>query len=172
MDNVAAAYYVTELKKNIKKIAGINQNYAWGQDSWNDFEAAMKALIPGVQVVVSQMPKFMAGQYGAEISSLLSSNADVIHSSFWGGDLEAFVLQAAPRGLFKKSTVILTAGESAMYRLAKQTPGWDNPRRLADLTVFSHRIMNSIAGSARPIRNVMPCLPLILPIKWSRPSWG
>ena len=122
MDNVAAAYYVTEMRKNIKKIAGINQNYAWGQDSWNDFEAAMKALIPGVQVAVSQMPKLMAGQYGAEISSLLSSNADVIHSSFWGGDLEAFVLQAAPRGLFKKSTVILTAGESAMYRLAKQLP--------------------------------------------------
>ncbi len=122
MDNVAAAYYVTEMRKNIKRIAGINQNYAWGQDSWNDFEAAMKAINPGVQVVVSQMPKFMSGQYGAEISSLLSSNADVIHSSFWGGDLEAFVLQAAPRGLFKKSTVILTAGESAMYRLAKQLP--------------------------------------------------
>jgi branched-chain amino acid transport system substrate-binding protein len=122
MDNVAAALYVTELKKNIKKIAGINQNYAWGQDSWNDFEAAMKVLDPGVQVAVSQMPKLMAGQYGAEISSLLSSGAEVVHSSFWGGDLEAFVLQAAPRGLFKKSTVVLTAGESAMYRLAKQMP--------------------------------------------------
>jgi branched-chain amino acid transport system substrate-binding protein len=122
MDNVAAAFYVTEMRKNIKRIAGINQNYAWGQDSWNDFEAAMKALVPGVQVAVSQMPKLMAGQYGAEISSLLSSNADVVHSSFWGGDLEAFVLQAAPRGLFKKSTVVLTAGETAMYRLANQIP--------------------------------------------------
>jgi branched-chain amino acid transport system substrate-binding protein len=122
MDNVAAALYVTELKKNIKKIAGINQNYAWGQDSWNDFEASMKVLDPGVKVAVSQMPKLMAGQYGAEISTLLSSGAEVVHSSFWGGDLEAFVLQAAPRGLFKKSTVVLTAGESAMYRLAKQMP--------------------------------------------------
>ncbi len=121
MDNVAAAYYVTENKK-IKKIAGINQNYAWGQDSWNDFEAAMKALNPGVQVAVSQMPKLFAGQYGAEISSLLSSGAEVVHSSFWGGDLEAFVLQAAPRGLFKKSTVVLTAGETAMFRLANQIP--------------------------------------------------
>jgi branched-chain amino acid transport system substrate-binding protein len=122
MDNVAAALYVTEMKKNIKKIAGINQNYAWGQDSWNDFEASMKVLVPGVQVVVSQMPKLMAGQYGAEITSLLSSGADVVHSSFWGGDLEAFVLQAVPRGLFKKSTVVLTAGETAMFRLANQIP--------------------------------------------------
>ena len=46
MDNVAAALYVTELRKKVNKIAGINQNYAWGQDSWNDFEAAMKALDP------------------------------------------------------------------------------------------------------------------------------
>jgi branched-chain amino acid transport system substrate-binding protein len=48
MDNVAAAFYVTESRPKIKKIAGINQNYAWGQDSWNDFEAAMKTLNPGV----------------------------------------------------------------------------------------------------------------------------
>jgi branched-chain amino acid transport system substrate-binding protein len=122
MDNVAAAFYVTENRPKIKKIAGINQNYAWGQDSWNDFEAAMKTLNPGVQVAVSQMPKLFAGQYGAEISSLISSNVDVVHSSFWGGDLEAFVLQAAPRGLFKKSTVVLTAGETAMFRLANQIP--------------------------------------------------
>jgi len=122
MDNVAAAYYITESRPKIKKIAGINQNYAWGQDSWNDFEAAMKTLIPGVQVAVSQMPKLFAGQYGAEISSLISSNVEVVHSSFWGGDLEAFVLQAAPRGLFKKSTVVLTAGETAMFRLANQIP--------------------------------------------------
>jgi branched-chain amino acid transport system substrate-binding protein len=122
MDNVAAALYVTENTPNIKKIAGINQNYAWGQDSWNDFEASMKALNPGVEVAVSQMPKLFAGQYGAEISSLLSSKAEVVHSSFWGGDLEAFVLQAGPRGLAKKSTIVLTAGETAMFRLASQIP--------------------------------------------------
>jgi branched-chain amino acid transport system substrate-binding protein len=102
----------------VKKIAGINQNYAWGQDSWNDFEAAMKALKPSVDVTTSQMPKLLAGQYGAEISALVAGNPDVLHSSLWGGDLEAFVLQATPRGLFKKSTVVLTTGETAMFRLA------------------------------------------------------
>ena len=65
MDNVAAALYVTEMLPQVKKIAGINQNYAWGQDSWSDFEAAMKALKPDVQVTTSQMPKLLAGQYGA-----------------------------------------------------------------------------------------------------------
>jgi len=122
MDNVAAALYVNELKPKLKSIAGINQNYAWGQDSWNDFEATMKALRPDVQVTTSQMPKLLAGQYGAEISALMSGSPDVIHSSFWGGDLDAFILQASPRGLFKKSTALLTAGETAMYKLAGQIP--------------------------------------------------
>jgi branched-chain amino acid transport system substrate-binding protein len=122
MDNVAAAFYVTENKPNLKKVAGINQNYAWGQDSWNDFEASIRVLKPSLQIIASQMPTLGAGQYGAEISALLSGGPDVIHSSLWGGDLEAFVLQAAPRGLFKKSTVVLTAGETAMFKLANQIP--------------------------------------------------
>jgi branched-chain amino acid transport system substrate-binding protein len=79
-------------------------------------------MLPGTQTVTSQMPKLFAGQFNTEISTLLSSGSDVIHSSFWNGDLEAFILQAGPRGLFKKSTVILTTGETAMYKLAAQIP--------------------------------------------------
>ncbi|HQR29589.1 MAG TPA: ABC transporter substrate-binding protein [Anaeromyxobacteraceae bacterium] len=122
MDNVAAAFYVNETLPSAKKIAGINQNYAWGQDSWNDFEASMKVLRPGVTVTTSQMPKLLAGQYGAEISALMSGSPDVIHSSFWGGDLDAFVLQAVPRGALKKSTAVLTCGETATHKLAGQIP--------------------------------------------------
>ncbi len=122
MDNIALAMYVLQDKPNLKKIAGINQNYAWGQDSWNDFEASMKVLKPGVQVATVQWPQFLSGQYGAEISALLSSGADVVHSSFWGGDLEAFILQAAPRGLFNRSTVLLTGGDTAIQKLGSQIP--------------------------------------------------
>ena len=122
MDNVGAALYVTDVKPKLKSIAGINQNYAWGQDSWSDFEASMKQLMPKVEVKTSQMPKLFAGQYNAEISTLLGAKPDVIHSSFYDGDLEALILQGAPRGLFKKSTAILTAGEPAMWKLAVQIP--------------------------------------------------
>jgi branched-chain amino acid transport system substrate-binding protein len=122
MDNVAAALYVTEMLPAVKKVAGINQNYAWGQDSWTDFEAAIKVLKPDVQITTSQMPKLLAGQYGAEISALMTSSPDVIHSSFWGGDLDAFVLQAVPRGALKKSTAVLTCGETATHKLAGQIP--------------------------------------------------
>jgi branched-chain amino acid transport system substrate-binding protein len=122
MDNVAAARYLLARNKNIKTIAGINQNYAWGQDSWNDFKASMQALDPNVKVATEQFPKLLAGQYGAEISALLVEKPDVIHSSFWGGDLEAFILQGKARGVFEGRTVVLTAGETAMFRLATQIP--------------------------------------------------
>ena len=122
MDSVGAALYVKDLRPNLRAIAGINQSYAWGQDSWGDFEAAMKLLVPQVEVKTSQMPKLFAGQYNAEISALLSANADVIHSSFWDGDLEALILQGGPRGLMKKSITILTAGETAMHKLGAQIP--------------------------------------------------
>jgi branched-chain amino acid transport system substrate-binding protein len=122
MDNVAAALYALERNPNIRTIAGINQNYAWGQDSWTDFEAAMKALKPGIEVKTSQMTKLFAGQFGAEISTLLSSGADLVHSSFWGGDLEGLVLQGAPRGLFQKHLIVLSAGEPAINRLGSRIP--------------------------------------------------
>ena len=122
MDNVAAARYVVESNPDIKSIAGINQNYAWGQDSWRDFSESMKQLKPGVKVATEQFPKIYAGQYGAEISALLSESPDVVHTSFWGGDMEAFTLQGSVRGVFKKSEVILTCGETAMHRLGTQLP--------------------------------------------------
>jgi branched-chain amino acid transport system substrate-binding protein len=122
MDNVSAALYLVERYPNVKSIAGINQNYAWGQDSWADFESAMKALKPDIEVKTSQMPKLMAGQFGAEITTLLGSGAEVIHSSMWGGDLEGLVLQGAPRGLFEKHKVILSAGEPAINRLGTRIP--------------------------------------------------
>ncbi len=122
IDSVAAARYILDQKPDLKTVAGINQNYAWGHDSWNDFEASIKVLKPDVEVVTEQFPKIYAGQYGAEISALMLKDPEVIHSSFWGGDMEGLVLQGSARGLFEGRTGILTTGETAMFRLASEMP--------------------------------------------------
>ena len=122
MDAVAGALYLLENRPAVKSFAGINQNYAWGQDSWADFTAVMATLKPEATITSSQMPKFGAGQYGPEISALLQTNSDVLHSSLWGGDLEAFMLQATPRGLCNRSQLVLVAGEPYLHRLAGNMP--------------------------------------------------
>ena len=122
MDNVAAARYLLARRPDIKVVAGINQNYAWGQDSWNDFKASMQTLQKSLKISTEQFPKLGSGQYGAEISALLVEKPDVVHSSLWGGDMEAFVLQGRARGVFEGRAVVLTAGETAMFRLATQIP--------------------------------------------------
>ncbi|TMH36911.1 MAG: ABC transporter substrate-binding protein [Betaproteobacteria bacterium] len=122
MDNVAAARYVADILPNVKKVNGINQNYAWGQDSWEDFTKSMAKLKPGVEVGTSQMPKLGAGTYSSEISALLLNDAQLVHSSFWGADLESFIQQAKARGLYDKQLLVLTAGEPSMFRLANEIP--------------------------------------------------
>lgn len=122
MDAVAGAMYLLDNKPGIKNYGGINQNYAWGQDSWADFTAVMSVLKPDATITTSQMPKFGAGQYGPEISALLQTKSDAIHSSLWGGDLEAFMLQSMPRNLFATNQLILVAGEPYLHRLPGNIP--------------------------------------------------
>lgn len=122
MDNVAAARYVLEKMKNITDYSGINQNYAWGQDSWRDFVLAMKTLAPKAAVDKELFPKLFAGEYGAEVSALLTSKSQLIHTSFYDGDLEGFVFQGSARGLFARMPAVMTCGETAMFRLGPKMP--------------------------------------------------
>lgn len=121
-DNVAAARYLKARNIKVNSFNLINQDYAWGQDSLKDFTLSMSALYPQAKVLADQRPKFGAGQYGTEISQLMSKPADVTHSSLWGGDLQAMILQASPRGLFKKTQFVLTAADHVMTPLGEKMP--------------------------------------------------
>jgi branched-chain amino acid transport system substrate-binding protein len=121
-DSVSLARYALSVNPNIKTIAGANEDYAWGRDSWEAFKIAMQQLKPDVKVVAELWTKFQAGEYSAEISRLLAEQPDVIHSSFWGGGLITFVKQAAPRGLFDQSLVVLSTGEQVLQHVGKTMP--------------------------------------------------
>jgi branched-chain amino acid transport system substrate-binding protein len=122
MDNVAAAKYVLGKMKDVPLYSGINQNYAWGQDSWRDFQLTMKVLAPKATVDKVLFPKLFAGEFGAEISALLTSKSQVIHSSFFDGDLEAFIYQSAARGLPQRMPIVYTTGETSMFRVGNKLP--------------------------------------------------
>ena len=122
MDNVALARYLKAKNIPVKSFNMINQDYAWGQDSRTDFVLAMAKLYPDAKPGEDLLPKFGAGQYGTEISAIMAKPADLVHSSLWGGDLQALILQSAPRGMFKRSQVVLSAGDHVLPGLGEKVP--------------------------------------------------
>jgi branched-chain amino acid transport system substrate-binding protein len=121
-DSVMLARYVLTVKPDVKTIAGANEDYAWGRDSWDDFKGAMLRLKPDVKVTAELWTKIQAGEYSAEISKLLAAKPDVVHSTFWAAGLITFVKQGGPRGLFKDSLVALSVAEQSLQDLKKEMP--------------------------------------------------
>jgi branched-chain amino acid transport system substrate-binding protein len=109
-ENISAALYVLATKPNLKTIAGLNYDYAYGRDSWDVFKRTILKLKPDVQVVGELWTKFLATEYSAEISRLLALKPDVIHTVNWGAGLTSFINQGETRGLFEQSLVMMTTG--------------------------------------------------------------
>jgi len=111
IDNIGLARYIQQNFSGIKKVAGINPDYAWGRDSWKIFEIAIKKLMPDVEVTKALWPKLYTTDYTAHISALIGTGADLIHSSLWGGDAVTFTKQAIGMGLFTKARMAYSRGE-------------------------------------------------------------
>ncbi|MCB2227118.1 MAG: ABC transporter substrate-binding protein [Desulfarculaceae bacterium] len=121
-DNIALALAIKKYMPDVKKIAGINQDYAWGRDSWHIFELAIKKLLPNVEIVKTLWPKIFTTDYTAHISALQGSGAQIIHSSMWGGDAVTFLKQAKASGLFNQAKMALSRGEPYPQELGAEFP--------------------------------------------------
>lgn len=122
IEMLSTVLYLLKTKPDIKTIAVMNQDYAWGRDSWELFRNALLALKPDVKIVAELFPKFGATDYSTEISRLQALRPDVILSTSWGGDLDTFVRQASQRGLMKSSLLVLPLAESSLERLGTALP--------------------------------------------------
>lgn len=120
---VATVLYLLKMRPNFTTIAVVNQDYAWGRDSWEIFLNTLKALKPDVKVVAEMFPKLGAADFSTEISRLQALKPDVILSTSWGGDLDTFVRQSAQRGLLGQGPLfVLPLLESSMERLGSVVP--------------------------------------------------
>jgi branched-chain amino acid transport system substrate-binding protein len=119
---VATVLHLLRTKPNFKTLAVINQDYAWGRDSWEIFINTLRALKPDVQVVAELFPKFGSTDFSSEISRLQALTPDVILSTSWGGELDTLIRQSAQRGLIKTSTWVLPLAESSLERVGKSMP--------------------------------------------------
>lgn len=121
-NNVSIALYTLKYNPDIKTIAGINPDYAFGRDNWDSFKAAMTALNPDIKVVAELFPKLGASDYSSEISRLSALRPDVVFSTLWGGDMNTFIKQAGSRSLFSNSTLVSSNGESALQEVGASFP--------------------------------------------------
>ena len=155
-----------------KSIAGINQNYAWGQDSWNDFEAAMKVLRPGVEVKTSQMPKLFAGQYGAEISALLGAKRRRHPLQLLGRRPRgASMLQAGRAALLEEHLTILHRRRDRDPQARRADSRRHHHRRARAARRRTRRTTSSTSGSRRPTRTgYQRAAELRRPTRWRRRS--
>ena len=144
MDNISLTRYLKARAIKADTFNLINQDYAWGQDSRADFLASMAQLLPNAKPGVDLLPKFGAGQYGTEISALAGKPAALTYSSLWGGDLQAFILQAGARELFKETTLVLSAGDHVLPGLLDKVP---------DGTVLGARGAYGILSAKSPLND-------------------
>ena len=120
---VATVLYLMKVKPDFKTVAVVNQDYAWGRDSWEIFLNTLKVFKPDVRVVAEMFPKLGASDFSTEISRLQALRPDVVLSTSWGGDLDTFVRQAGQRGLFKQGgTFVMPLIESSLERLGDAVP--------------------------------------------------
>ncbi|MCI0755197.1 ABC transporter substrate-binding protein [Teichococcus vastitatis] len=119
---LSALLYLLRAKPDFRSIAVVNQDYAWGRDSWDIFRTGLQTLKPGVRVAAELFPRFGATDFSTEITRLLALRPDVVLSTTWGGDLDAFIRQSNDRRLFERSTFVLPLAESSLERVGKSLP--------------------------------------------------
>ncbi len=85
---------------DVKKVATIAHDYAYGQDITKQFIAHIKKLRPDIEVVDSQWPKLGEGDYTPFINAQMSKKPDAIFSAMWGGHFVTWAKQARPLGMF------------------------------------------------------------------------
>ena len=91
---------------NIDTVAGINPNYAFGQDEMEIFRTAVQA-VTGAEVVYSGFPELLTDDFSTHISSVNSEQPDLVFSSCWGGDASTLLSQAFQRNMFQNIEAIV-----------------------------------------------------------------
>ncbi len=143
---MATLLYLMKVKPDFKSVAVVNQDYAWGRESWALLQAGLKALKPDVKVVAELFPKFGAPDFSTEITRLSALRPDVVISTSWGGDLDTFVQQAAARG--PEAVDLRAAAGRKLAGAARQCPAGGRDRRQPRRSLLAAPQAQGHAGDA------------------------
>ena len=147
VEAIAAGILTPKYFKGIKTIAGINNDYSYGHDCWQSYQAVLKKRGLDVKPVVELFPKLGVTDFTSHIATIQQAKPDLLMTSFWSGDATILMKQAAAVGLFKNMKAVFTTGGGVHDSLKKEfTPEgillgynsmyFDDPRGSALLKQF------------------------------------
>jgi branched-chain amino acid transport system substrate-binding protein len=87
--------------KNVKTVATIAPDYAYGRDAVAAFIANLKKLRPDIEIVDQQWPKLGEPDFTAFITAQIGKKPDAVMCDLFAGDFATFSKEAAPLGYFK-----------------------------------------------------------------------
>jgi branched-chain amino acid transport system substrate-binding protein len=87
--------------KDVKTVATIAPDYAYGRDSAAAFIAELKKLRPDIQIVDQEWPKLGEADFTPFITAQMGKKPDAVYCSLFAGDFVTFTKEATPRGYFK-----------------------------------------------------------------------
>jgi branched-chain amino acid transport system substrate-binding protein len=86
--------------KDVKKVATIAHDYAYGQDVAKSFVDHIKKLRPDIEIVDQQWPKLGEADYTPFINAQMAKKPEAVFSAMWGGHFVTWAKQAKPLGFF------------------------------------------------------------------------
>jgi branched-chain amino acid transport system substrate-binding protein len=87
--------------KDVKTVATIGPDYAYGRDLIAAFVANLKKLRPDIKIVDQQWPKLGEPDFTSFITAQMSKKPDAVDCVLFAGDFITFTKEATPLGYFK-----------------------------------------------------------------------
>jgi branched-chain amino acid transport system substrate-binding protein len=85
----------------VKRVATIAPDYAYGRDAVAAFVDHLKKLRPDIEIVDQQWPKLGEADFTAFITAQMGKKPDAVECNVFGGDFVTMAKQAGPLGYFK-----------------------------------------------------------------------
>jgi branched-chain amino acid transport system substrate-binding protein len=146
--------------KDIKTVATIAPDYAYGHDAIAAFVAKLKQLRPDITIVDQEWPKLGESNFTPFITAQMSKHPDAVYCDEFAGDFISFVKQAAPLGYFKAindrmatggevgsvdlTTALGTAYPYGIWANTYDPVVWDGPNQPAADVTFDQKVEKSL----------------------------
>jgi branched-chain amino acid transport system substrate-binding protein len=120
LEAIAGARITAAVFPNIKKVAGIGNDYSYGRNCWDAYKRVLSMYNPNVEFEEGIFTKLGETDFSAAIDALKAKKPDLIMNSFWSGDVPVFMKQAAGKKLFENIKGCFTTGGGVHFTLKKE----------------------------------------------------